>query len=117
MNIFNKKEKKEEKCITIRRHKIDENGMEYEVEENLEIPNIEEDANKFLLIDLIKTNTKNDLFWEECLIKFFNKVNKTEGEKLKFLKKIISNQESFNEFTKEILKTEDEDKLFEKYNK
>lgn len=96
---------------------LDKNGMEYEIEENIIIPDVEQDAKKFTLELLIKENAGSDPFWEECLTDFFNNVNKTEDEKIEFLKKLSLEQHLFNEFTKEIVRISNADKLFEKYNK
>lgn len=128
MGIFNKnKESKNDRkntanadqksYVSIRKTMLDENGMEYEVEEKNEIFNIDEDAKRFILKQLIKENAGPDPFWEECINDFFNKINKTEDEKIDFFKKISLNQHLFNEFTKEIVKPLEVEQIFEKYNR
>lgn len=99
----------------IRKTKLDENGMEYEEEEYFEMSNIEEEAKKFTLINLIKKNAGLDPFWADCFINFFNQVNKTENEKLEFFKKLILDKNLFNNLSKDILKTSNSDELFENY--
>ncbi len=83
MGIFNKNRKsknysestvnaEQKSYISIRKTMFDENGMEYEVEEQHEMFNIDEDAKKFTLKQLIKENAGPDPFWEDCLIKYFD---------------------------------------------
>ncbi len=66
---------------------------------------------------VIESFIGNDPFWKDLLKEYFNKLtNISEEEKISFLKKLASNKNLFNEFTKEILKTVDKDELFDKYN-
>lgn len=59
-----------------------------------------------------------DPFWKDLLKAYFNKLtNKSEKEKMSFLKKIALNKNLFNEFTKDILKSSNPEILFDKYNK
>ena len=64
-----------------------------------------------------KENAGPDPFWEDCINDFFNNVNKTEDEKIEFLKNLSLDQHLFNEFTKEIVKPLNVDQIFEKYNR
>lgn len=121
MSIFNKNKKskndtEQESNISIRKTKLDENGMEYEVEEQHKSFK-DEDVLKITLQNLIKDNAGGDPFWEDCLIKYFDNVNKTEIEKVKFLYNLSLNKGLFNEFTKEIVKPLNVDEIFEKYNR
>ena len=70
-----------------------------------------------ILLNLIKDNSGPDPFWEDCLIKYFENVNKTEQEKIEFFSNLINDKELFNEFTKEIVGPSNLDELFDKYNK
>ena len=128
MDIFNKNGKSknykkntanpnQKSYISIKKTMLDDNGMEYEVEEKHEIFNIDEDAKRFTLKQLIEKSTVPDPFWENCINNFFNKINKTEDEKINFLQKLSLNQHLFNKFTKEIVKPLDVEQIFEKYNK
>lgn len=128
MSIFskNKKSKKynennanEEKdsILTIRKTKLDENGMEYEVEEQHIVSDMAEDAGKWTLKQLIKENAESDSSLEDCMIQYFANVNKTVDEKIQFLNRIVSDQYLFNEFTKEIAESLNADEIFEKYKK
>lgn len=101
----------------IRKTMLDENGMEYEVEEKIKIPSTEQIVKEFKLETLIKENAGPDPFWKDCIKEFFNKVDKTLDEKIEFVKKISLDQNLFNEFTKEIVKKLDANQIFEKYNK
>ena len=54
---------------------------------------------------VIESFIGNDPFWKDLLKEYFNKLtNISEEEKISFLKKLASNKNLFNEFTKEILK-------------
>lgn len=116
---YNEKVVNEEKQTigSIRKTLLDENGMPYEVEEKLIIPDSEQETKKFTLKQLIKENAGPDPFWEDCINDFFNNVNKTVDEKIEFLKNLSLDQYLFNEFTKEIVKPLNVDQIFEKYNR
>lgn len=67
---------------------------------------------------LIESVIGNEPFWKDLLKEYFNKLtNKSEEEKISFLKKIALNKNLFNEFTKDILKSSNPESLFDKYNK
>lgn len=60
----------------------------------------------------------NDIFWQQTLEKYFNSLKGiTTDEKIAFLVKLTNKKEIFNEFTKEIVKNEDSQNLYEKYIK
>lgn len=115
---YNEKVVNEEKQTigSIRKTLLDENGMPYEVEEKIIIPDSEQEAKNFTLKQLIKENAGPDPFWEDCINDFFNNVNKTVDEKIEFLKNLSLDQHLFNEFTKEIVKPLNVNQIFEKYN-
>ncbi len=128
MGIFNKTKKnknynesmvnkEKELNFSIRKTKLDENGMEYEVEEQHIVSNPAEDARKWTLKQLIKENAGEDYILEYNLVKYFDNVNKTVDEKIQFLNKIVLDQYLFNEFTKEIAELLKADEIFEKYAK
>lgn len=65
---------------------------------------------------VIESFIGNDPFWKDLLKEYFNKLtNMSEEEKIIFLKKLASNEDLFNEFTKEIIKCSNVDELFDKY--
>ncbi len=54
---------------------------------------------------VIESFIGKDPFWKDLLKEYFNKLtNISEEEKISFLKKLASNKDLFNEFTKEIIK-------------
>lgn len=67
------------------------------------------------LKQLINDNYGVDPFWKDALNNYFEKVNKTETEKVDFLSNLIKNDTLFNEFTKEIISSSNADDIFEKY--
>ena len=64
---------------------------------------------------LISKEFGRDSSWVSSIKDFFNKVNKTEEEKIDFLYDILKNKELLNEFTKEIVNVTNADELFKKY--
>lgn len=65
---------------------------------------------------VIESCIGNEPFWKDLLKEYFNKLtNMSEEEKIIFLKKIASNKDLFNEFTREIIKSTNADELFDKY--
>ena len=71
------------------------------------------------LVDIINyvTKTNEDPFWQEVLTNYFEKLDGiSEQEKIDFLIKLIQDENSYNEFTKEILHTENAFELYNKYN-
>lgn len=72
----------------------------------------------FTLIDVINTLTdyNNDPFWTTLLVKYFESLSElTEKEKINFLIQLIQDKNNFNEFTKEITKSNDNKEIYEKY--
>lgn len=75
------------------------------------------DINEQSLDDMIKKLSEQDPFWETAIKKYFDSlINKNDNEKINFLKKLVKNKDLFNEFTKEILNSDDSERLFNKYN-
>lgn len=69
------------------------------------------------LDELIKTNTSSDIFWQITLKQFFSKLsNVSEEKKVEFFKKLANDKEKFNEFSKEIMKNQNSNEVFNKYN-
>ncbi len=63
-------------------------------------------------------NPKDDLFWNKSLSNFFQKLEKIdEKEKINFLIELIQDKTSFNEFSKEIIKTPNIIETYNKYKK
>ena len=67
------------------------------------------------LQQLINDNYGVDPFWKDALNNYFEKVNKSETEKVILLSNLIKNDTLFNEFTKEIISSSNVDDIFEKY--
>ncbi len=69
------------------------------------------------LDDIINKVVSGDPFWETTIKKYFDGLTtKNDNDKINFLKKIVKNKNLFNEFTKEILNSDDSERLFNKYN-
>ena len=86
-------------------------GKEYKIE-----PNIFEIS----LSDIINfiTNPSIDPFWTTTLSNYFQKLNEiSEEEKIKFLIELVQDKNSFNEFTKEIVQTQNVRETYDKYKK
>lgn len=66
-------------------------------------------------MQIINDNYGVDPFWKDALNNYFEKVNKTETEKVNLLSSLIKNDTLFNEFTKEIISPSNADDIFEKY--
>lgn len=63
-------------------------------------------------------NSEKDPFFADAIRSFLNKlVDISNNEKINFLMELYQDKESFNEFTKEILKTDDIKETFDKYEK
>lgn len=59
-----------------------------------------------------------DPFWISALNNYFQKLdNVSENDKIKFLIELIQNRNSFNEFTKEIMGSQNVFETYEKYKK
>lgn len=67
------------------------------------------------LDSLIKRLSGNDPFWKTTLKQYFDGLNKTDEEKIRFLRKISHTKELFNEFTKEIVNSNNSEDLYNKY--
>ncbi len=86
-------------------------GKEYKIE-----PNIFEIS----LSDIINfiTNPSIDPFWTTTLSNYFQKLNEiSEEEKMKFLIELVQDKNLFNEFTKEIVQTQNVRETYDKYKK
>ena len=63
------------------------------------------------------TNVNEDPFWKETLTRYFERLDRIgEQEKINFLIGLIQDKNSYNEFKKEILHTENAIELYNKYN-
>ena len=86
-------------------------GKEYKIEPKIF---------KITLIDIINyvTNPKTDPFWTITLTNYFQKLEQIdEAEKMSFLIELVQDKTNFNEFTKEILKTQNVTETYDKYKK
>ncbi len=86
-------------------------GKEYKIEPN---------RFEISLSDIINfiTNPDTDSFWTSALSNYFQKLNEiSEEEKMRFLIELVQNKESFNEFTKEIIQTQNVRETYNKYQK
>ena len=84
-------------------------GEEYYFKKN----NFEITLNDF--IDYV-CGADNDHFWAEKIKKFFyNSKEITDNEKINFISELYQDKYSFNEFTKEILKTYSPKEIYDKY--
>ena len=84
-------------------------GKEYKIEPKIF---------KITLIDIINyvTNPKTDPFWTITLTNYFQKLEQIdEAEKMSFLIELVQDKTNFNEFTKEILKTQNVTETYDKY--
>ena len=71
--------------------------------------------NEQTLDDLIKKLSGNDPFWETSLKKYFDSLDKDIDEKVKFLRKVSYTNNLFNEFTKEMINSNNPEDLYNKY--
>ena len=86
-------------------------GKEYKIEPN---------RFEISLSDIINfiTNPDTDSFWTSTLSNYFQKLNEiSEEEKMRFLIELVQDNNSFNEFTKEIVQTQNVRKIYDKYKK
>ena len=86
-------------------------GKEYKIEPN---------RFEISLSDIINfiTNPDTDPVWTSALSNYFQKLNEiSEEEKMKFLIELVQNKDSFNEFTKEIIQTQNVRDTYNKYQK
>ncbi len=84
-------------------------GKEYKIEPN---------RFEISLSDIISFITSADSFWTSTLSNYFQKLNEiSEEEKMRFLIELVQNKESFNEFTKEIIQTQNVRETYNKYQK
>ncbi len=64
----------------------------------------------------VKCAANNDPFWEKVFRDFFDKLtNKSENEKLEFIRRIL-NKKLVNEFSKDVINCTDANALFDKYS-
>ena len=68
------------------------------------------------LEDLIK-NISPDPFWQTNIKKYFDNLNKTNGEKVEFLQNIILDKQTLNNFTKDINSSVNPNDIYDKYIK
>ncbi len=86
-------------------------GKEYKIEPN---------RFEISLSDIINfiTNPDTDSFWTSALSNYFQKLNEiSEEEKMRFLIELVQDNNSFNEFTKEIVQTQNVRETYDKYKK
>jgi hypothetical protein len=86
-------------------------GKEYKIEPN---------RFEISLSDIINfiTNPDTDPFWTSTLSNYFQKLNEiSDEEKMRFLIELVQNKDSFNEFTKEIIQTQNVRETYDKYQK
>ena len=86
-------------------------GKEYKIEPKIF---------KITLIDIINyvTNPKTDPFWTITLTNYFQKLEQIdEAEKMSFLIELVQDKNCFNEFSKEIIKTQNVTETYDKYKK
>ncbi len=86
-------------------------GKEYKIEPN---------RFEISLSDIINfiTNPDTDPFWTTTLSNYFQKLNEiSEEEKMRFLIELVQDNNSFNEFTKEIVQTQNVRETYDKYKK
>lgn len=84
-------------------------GKDYKIEPN---------RFEISLSDIINFITSADSFWTSALSNYFQKLNEiSEEEKMRFLIELVQNKESFNEFTKEIIQTQNVRETYNKYQK
>ena len=82
--------------------------------------NIEPKTYEINLLDIINyvVDSSKDPFWITTLSNYFQKLNiVSENEKMEFLIELIQDKKSFNEFTKEIINSQNAFETYEKYKK
>ncbi len=77
--------------------------------------NVSNQLVKQSLNDLIKKRSGNDPFLETSLKKYFDGLDKTDDEKIKFLRTVSYTNTLFDEFTKEIIQSDNPEDLYNKY--
>ncbi|MBQ9683882.1 hypothetical protein IJV57_00180 [Candidatus Saccharibacteria bacterium] len=86
-------------------------GKEYKIEPN---------RFEISLSDIINfiTNPDTDPFWTSTLSNYFQKLDEiSDEEKMRFLIELVQDKDSFNEFTKEIIQTQNVRETYDKYQK
>lgn len=79
---------------------------------------IEEKKFEISLSDIISFITSVDPFWTTTLSNYFEKLNEiSDEEKMRFLIELVQDKNSFNEFTKEIVQTQNVRETYDKYKK
>ena len=82
-------------------------GKEYKIEPN---------RFEISLSDIISFITSADPFWTTALSNYLEKLNEiSDEEKIRFLIELVQDKTSFNEFTKEIIKTQNVTETYDKY--
>ena len=81
---------------------------------------IEDKKFEISLSDIISFITSADVdpFWTTALSNYLEKLNEiSDEEKMRFLIELVQNKDSFNEFTKEIIQTQNVRETYNKYQK
>ena len=79
---------------------------------------IEDKRFEISLSDIISFITSADPFWTTALSNYLKKLNEISNEKkMRFLIELVQNKDSFNEFTKEIIQTQNVRETYNKYQK
>lgn len=79
---------------------------------------IEDKRFEISLSDIISFITSVDPFWTTALSNYLEKLNEiSDEEKMRFLIELVQNKDSFNEFTKEIIQTQNVRETYNKYQK
>ena len=79
---------------------------------------IEDKRFEISLSDIISFITSTDPFWTTALSNYLEKLNEiSDKEKMRFLIELVQNKDSFNEFTKEIIQTQNVRETYNKYQK
>ena len=81
---------------------------------------IEDKRFEISLSDIISfiTSVDVDPFWTTALSNYLEKLNEiSDKEKMRFLIELVQNKDSFNEFTKEIVQTQNVRETYNKYKK
>ena len=114
-NILNKKENFIIKVLNNLKNLFQSNKVK-QITSNSKCENeLNTNAKANELQQLINDNYGVDPFWKDALNNYFEKVNKSETEKVILLSNLIKNDTLFNEFTKEIISSSNVDDIFEKY--
>ncbi len=84
---------------------------------NTDFENHNEAAVNQSVDELIKKVAGPDPFWQDTIKRYFDKLDKTDEEKAKFLQKVSIDRKIFNDFTKDINSGANPNDIFDKYTK